>query len=465
MAFGRFLDRLLGRKPAPTAPTPATDPPGTTPAPAPQVADISNQGRRAAAFARLHREEILDARKRLCGYRFSLTGQPAGRGPSPSPTEETADLLGALADAGIQEFASRRLALIPVSLEEVEGETWPQLLAPHTRFVLNGQHGRIPVDALEAALIRLKAQGARVALENLAITGEQNTLLTQADLFILPFGEGTLESFEAQIRAAQGQRPDIELLTTGVSTWAEQRYGAARGATRFMGPFVLAPEEEASQEIDQSRLAVIELLNLIRRQADVTELTIVAKRDPGIAIQLLALANSPAAGLSTPVSGIDQAIIVLGREMLYRWLTVSLFRVGSPRARDEALLELALSRARFLETLPAPALDKTARDELFLVGMLSLVDLLLGQDLPRILSRMTLAPAISQVLLESSGPYGRYLALAIAQEKGRFEQAAQFAQALGIDPDALAAVSLAALAWTEESLGNPSPSAARPQSL
>ena len=34
---------------------------------------------------------------------------------------------------------------------------------------------------------------------------------------------------------------------------------------------------------------------------------------------------------------------VLGRERLYRWLTVAMFRVGKTRDRDEALLEVAMT--------------------------------------------------------------------------------------------------------------------------
>ena len=73
-----------------------------------------------------------------------------------------------------------------------------------------------------------------------------------------------------------------------------------------------------------------------------------------------------------------QAILVLGRQRLYRWLTVAMFRVGKTRDRDEALLEVALTRARFLETVADSSLGKKDCDELFLVGLLSLFDVLLA---------------------------------------------------------------------------------------
>jgi len=48
-----------------------------------------------------------------------------------------------------------------------------------------------------------------------------------------------------------------------------------------------------------------------------------AKRDPGVAVRLLSMANAPAYGLVTPVTGLEQAVLVLGREALYRWLVIS----------------------------------------------------------------------------------------------------------------------------------------------
>jgi EAL and modified HD-GYP domain-containing signal transduction protein len=78
----------------------------------------------------------------------------------------------------------------------------------------------------------------------------------------------------------------------------------------------------------------IELLNLLRTEAELPALLDVVKRDPGMTYQLLQWANAPANGLGTQVTSLQQAFLVLGRNQLYRALTVSMFRLGASTHQD-----------------------------------------------------------------------------------------------------------------------------------
>ena len=162
------------------------------------------------------------------------------------------------------------------------------------------------------------------------------------------------------------------------------------GARWASGPSLSTVDQsESGRKLNASRLVLMEMLNLVRSEADVTELAAVAKRDPGVAVQLLSQANAAANGLQTAVTGLDQAIMLMGRQSLYRWLAVAVFRAGGDSARDATLLEVALSRARFLELLGAELGDRARADELFLVGLLSFVDALLGLSMAELLQRMS----------------------------------------------------------------------------
>jgi EAL and modified HD-GYP domain-containing signal transduction protein len=154
------------------------------------------------------------------------------------------------------------------------------------------------------------------------------------------------------------------------------------------------------------------------------------------------------------VTSIDQAIMVLGRQQLYRWLAIGMFRAGSASPRDEVLLELALARGRFLELLGQEKFAKADCDELFLLGLLSLLDSLLGLPMAQVVERIHLTPALREVLLENGGPLGRYLLLAIAVEKGHVQNVARLAGQLGHTLGAVEAASIEALAWAEEAAGS-----------
>lgn len=127
-----------------------------------------------------------------------------------------------------------------------------------------------------------------------------------------------------------------------------------------------------------------------------------------------------------------------------------MFRTGQTRDRDDALLEIALTRARFMETLDANR-PRREQEELFLVGLLSLFDVLLNQPMDKVLARLHLAEEVRAVLLKSEGPYAPYLSLTLALERGMGPQAQNWGEKLGLKAD-LNALNQAALSWAESAL-------------
>ncbi len=121
------------------------------------------------------------------------------------------------------------------------------------------------------------------------------------------------------------------------------------------------------------------------------------------------------------------------------------------RDRDDALLEIALTRARFMETLDEGRRPRQECEELFLVGLLSLFDVLLNQPMDKVLARLHLAEEVRSVLLRSEGPYAPYLALTLALERGLGPQARSWAEKLGLEGD-MNALNQAALSWAESAL-------------
>jgi EAL and modified HD-GYP domain-containing signal transduction protein len=440
MVFGKLFNRLRGGNTPSLQPLPLEALVTTAPQNAPSTAERLRQ----AAESLLRREEMLDARNRLSGYRFTR-----------SAGADEAAFLQALADVDVAEFARRRQALIPISARALAANAHLPLAAPGTTFLVDLNQDSLPRAEWQALLEKVRAAGARTGLRGLTAAPEHAALLGLADLAILSLNDYELPQFQRLARTLKQAAPQLLLAADDVPTWPERRMCGSWNFDYCLGPFsTLADSEEPEGQLDNSRVVLMEMLNLIRAEADLADLGNVAKKDPGIALKVLALANSPAAGLAAPVASLEQAIMVLGRQRLYRWLTVAMFRVGTPRDRDEALLEVAMTRARFMETVADGVLERKECDELFLVGLLSLFDVLLNMPLAKVLELINLADDVNTVLLRSEGPYARYLQLALAVERGRAEQAADLALGLGIDPASLTPTSLMALAWAEEALGN-----------
>ena len=414
--------------------------PAATAASAPAAAPAEPPPSAPAADALVTHVEIVDERQRLSGYRFNA--------PLPEPA-----LIDALVAAKVTDFAQKRIALVQISPAAVELNQHLPLVAPNTIFLLDRKAAAPSAQQLAGAIEALRAGGCRVALRGVSLDADDAPLLAKCEMVLLHLQEHALAEFQALSKQLRLRYPDLKLVVDGVESWDEQRMCASWGANYFMGHFLTTTDKvDPDAKIDQSRMTSIELLNLLRTDAELPAMIEVAKRDPGMTYQVLQWANAPGSGQTTKVTSLQQAFMVLGRNQLYRGLTVSMFRLGAgaTKERDESLLEVALTRARFLET--CSKLPQSKCDELFLVGLLSLFDVLLSVPMANLVGKMQLSDDIRDVLLGKEGMYGPYLTMVLLLERDKVDRAMDIAATLEIDIDGLPQVGQAAFQWAQESM-------------
>jgi EAL and modified HD-GYP domain-containing signal transduction protein len=139
----------------------------------------------------------------------------------------------------------------------------------------------------------------------------------------------------------------------------------------------------------------------------------------------------------------------MGRQQMYRWLTLLLFGSAQSVPHAEALLENALVRGRLMEG----ADDKQpadAREDLFVVGLFSLLDRVLRVPMPEALKPLNLPQPVLAALLEGKGPYAALLELALACESGDPERVAAASLACGLDAHRINTRHFEALVWAQQ---------------
>ena len=189
---------------------------------------------------------------------------------------------------------------------------------------------------------------------------------------------------------------------------------AALGASWFAGDYALrSPRHHGDTEDGGSRRRLLALLGLLARDADAQELEVPLKQDPALAYHLFKLVNSAAFGFMAPITSFNQAITLLGRRQLQRWLQLLLYARQQEDGKINALLPLAAVRAAQMESLcQLRGGDRQAQDLAFMTGVFSLLDTLLGMDMRDIIASLNLDPAVNDALLERSGELGAMLVLA-----------------------------------------------------
>lgn len=227
-------------------------------------------------------------------------------------------------------------------------------------------------------------------------------------------------------------------------TWARTN-GSRLCSTEF-----LTMRNQQARKADVSRLKLLEVLGLIARDADTPEIEEVFREQPKLAYSLLRLVNSAANAPRSPVTCFSQAINLLGRRQLQRWLQLLVYAEhGDGKAATNPLLQKAATRGRLLELLNAPpaAAREHTDDIAFMVGAFSLLDALLNLPMNEILEQLPLPATVYQALAGHEGPLGQLLQAVAAVDARELPMAARLLERAGIAPETFLQAQVSALHW------------------
>jgi EAL and modified HD-GYP domain-containing signal transduction protein len=200
--------------------------------------------------------------------------------------------------------------------------------------------------------------------------------------------------------------------------------------------------------VSPSQTTILELLNLVRQQADATHIEALLKKDPTLSFNLLRFINASGFGLNAEITSFRHAVMIMGLNKLFRWATMllSAAKVGDTPA---AVGNLAVLRGRLMENLVADLLSKEEADNAFVVGVFSLLDTMLGMPMAQAIESLSLPDTVLAALLYRSGPFAPFLQLAEVCETGSDEDVANAADALALSSHQVNMAHLEALVWTE----------------
>jgi hypothetical protein len=169
------------------------------------------------------------------------------------------------------------------------------------------------------------------------------------------------------------------------------------------------------QRLQPGQQAIIHLVEAIDADESTEQIEQALAEEPLLAYRFLRYANSAGLGLRTEIESLRHGLMVLGHALVKSWLLEQL-----PQASGDLNLQPIRSAMTLRAQLMAQLLDAGEGDELrrelYLCGLLSQIDLILGEPLPAALQRLPLSGRVNQALLSQSGPYAPYLAVATALE-------------------------------------------------
>jgi EAL and modified HD-GYP domain-containing signal transduction protein len=237
----------------------------------------------------------------------------------------------------------------------------------------------------------------------------------------------------------RAKRRDLSVLARGVDRSDDFEGLRESGFDFFQGQHYA--DEKGS---DQSRNNVdtpmlLDLMLEARAGLDLAEVSRRIEAHPHLTEGLLQLVNGLELARAHKIDSVHQALIMIGADGLGRWLNLLLFRYGAAGGERGPLFRVAASRARLMELLITEGLFedpdvKEKGETAFLVGMLSLVHVLLGEPAHKTVEGLGLSAEMRTALLDQQGPIGRVLATASGLDSGRFADVAEVVAELEIEP-------------------------------
>jgi c-di-GMP-related signal transduction protein len=398
----------------------------------------------------LIRQPIFDRRQNVFAYEILCRSQQAdcvecsaGQPAAPST------IANALLLIGLQRISSGKKAFIGCSPTVITADLEAHLPAP--MVVIEVLKAAEPDGLFVDSCTRLKAAGYQLSLGEAAL--RQDSMARMVDLvdFVkIDFSKfATADGRSGDVRAFA---PGARLLAHGVETREAFRLALDAGHDYFQGNFFSQAEIISSRDIPSYKLNHLRILHELNRvELDFAALETVIRRDVSLSYKLLNCVNSVFFGVRSTVSSIHHALTLLGEREIRKWTALVILKdLGQDKPAE--LLVSSLVRANFSESLAALAGLRAKAPELFIMGLFSLLDVIVGRPMQEIMEDMPLSSEIKTALMGSRNRFRDILELVLSYEKGDLKRFLALASRLRVDEGLITDAYLRAIDLTEEAM-------------
>ncbi|MEQ1661646.1 MAG: EAL domain-containing protein [Thiobacillus sp.] len=397
----------------------------------------------------LGRQPILDRDHRVVAYELLFR---AGHTRDASVTDDmqaTASVIHhAFSEMGAQAVLGPHLGFINVSADMLLSDLIEIL--PRQQVVLELLETITVTDAIVERCRQLKQQGFMLALDDFVFDDSYRPLLALVDIVkidLLLHTQDELRDIVTHLRTWP-----VRLLAEKVDSAAQADFCHALGFQLFQGYYFAKPAVLSAQRANPSQLALTQLLGLVLSDADAAQIEQVFKQNPSLTYNLLRLVNSAGVGAGRRIATVAQAIILLGRAQLQRWLQLLMFTLQDGVPLPSPLLLMASARGRMMELLALrKGLDTELRERAFMVGIFSLIESVIGKPLTEIVQELHLGDRLIAALLHREGELGALLSLVESVEHHDLSETLARLEAVGgLSLSDLTVAEIEAMSWTHQ---------------
>ncbi len=349
---------------------------------------------------------------------------------------------------GVETISRDKEIFVPVNNISVFSDLETQCSAPHDRLVLLIDNTIPPIEMYLERLRRLKEEGYKLAVRKLAVVDFESyrEIIKLSDYIFLNYQRIAIDKARVYFGRLY---PHIKLCAGNIDTMEDfEQLKASGGYRLYEGNFYRVPVTKGEHEVAPLRVNYIRLLNLVNGgDFEIGDVAEVIGRDTALTISLLKMVNRMT--VNSGITTIRHAAAMLGQAELRRWINTA---VAAELYADKPseLTRLSLLRAKFAENLAPLFGIRNRAEELFLMGLFSVLDVILEEPMEEALKLVMVAENIRDALLEHKGVLAPVLELMTQYETANWQEVSRLLLLADMDVLPLSDAYQAALRWYKD---------------
>ncbi|MEV7628892.1 HDOD domain-containing protein [Actinoplanes sp. NPDC089786] len=366
-----------------------------------------------AHLVHVGRQPIFDAAGTVVAFellfRGSVDAVQAGRQDTYATSQV---IINAFTEFGLPEVAGDKLCFINLTTEFLTGElTLP--FGPE-QVVLEVLETVTVDDAVIAGITALVEAGYRIALDDFVFGSAHERLLPLASYVKLDLLDGDLTDLDRHVAHLRGF-PGIQIVAERLEGPDQLAIADKFHCELRQGYALSRPQVLTAASLSPSRLRRLELLAALNApDAGLGAIVSIIAADPALSLRVLRASNSAAAGGSSRVSSVRQAVVMIGLTHIRQWATLMVIDDVAEATEDQMIT--ALTRARLSENVARTV--GASSDAAFMAGLVGGMADLLGTSPASLASQLPLSAEVSSALVNGSGALGEVLRVVDAYNAG-----------------------------------------------
>jgi EAL and modified HD-GYP domain-containing signal transduction protein len=393
-------------------------------------------------FAFIARQPILNRDKELFAYELLFRDGKSGAYPV-HDEEKSQYIAERFHTLGLDDICGDTTSFINFSSETLISG-FPSTLNPQTVVIELAENPAHQIGLLEACQ-HIKHLGFKLAIEDPSMISGQHAIFPLIDIVKVNVTHAKFDIIERNIPRFLDS--NIQLVADQVDTYEDFNTCRDLGFDFFQGYFFAQPEVRIQRQLPASKMNLVDLMGESSSNAfNIDRISQIIERDAALSYLLLKFINNPTINKRYKITSLRHALNYMGEVEIKKFIALlSLTNLGDEKPLE--IIHMSLVRAKFFDLLSQERGLNADPPIGFLVGLFSLLDGLLDQDMSDVLRQLPLTDEVNDALLGRSNEFNHYLTLVRAFESALWMNVIKVSRELNLDQKHLHSLYNQAIVW------------------